>query len=163
VPARRWNYIVIHHSATTSGCAADFDAAHKRNGWDELGYHFVIGNGTDTRDGHVEVGPRWQKQKWGAHAKTSDNRFNQRGIGICLVGDFDHAHPTPRQLRALTQLTAYLMDRHGIPPQHVIGHRDTKPTACPGRHLDVARIRQSAAVAVAQARRANNTLAAANR
>ena len=27
-------------------------------GWDELGYHFVIGNGTDTRDGQVEVGSR---------------------------------------------------------------------------------------------------------
>ena len=44
--------IVIHHSATDRGGAKAFDEYHrKKNGWDELGYHFVIGNGTDTPDG----------------------------------------------------------------------------------------------------------------
>src|SRR5438067_10459729 len=55
--ARSWKWIVIHHSATTSGGAATFDRMHREKGWDELGYHFVIGNGTDTRNGQVEVGP----------------------------------------------------------------------------------------------------------
>jgi hypothetical protein len=77
-----WQWIVIHHSATTTGGAAAFDKMHRAKGWDELGYHFVIGNGTDTRDGQVEVGSRWPRQKWGAHAKTPDNRFNDFGIGI---------------------------------------------------------------------------------
>src|SRR5947208_1647861 len=73
VPARSWQAIVIHHSATPAGGAARFDREHREKGWDELGYDFVIGNGTDTADGLVEVGSRWTKQKIGAHARTPDN------------------------------------------------------------------------------------------
>src|SRR5438445_259074 len=65
-PANSWTWIVIHHSATPTGGAVAFDKMHRAKGWDELGYHFVVGNGTDTRDGQVEVGSRWPKQKWGA-------------------------------------------------------------------------------------------------
>ena len=146
---RQWRYIVIHHSATDGGNADKFAAGHAAKGWDELGYHFVIGNGAGSRDGLVEVGSRWPKQKWGAHAKTPDNRYNDYGIGICLVGNFDDGRPTPRQLAALNKLTAYLMARYDIPEHRVIGHNDCKPTACPGRHLDVADVRRAAAARLA--------------
>ncbi|MEM1011597.1 MAG: peptidoglycan recognition family protein [Planctomycetota bacterium] len=135
VRSRPWKYIVIHHSATPDGGAREFDKLHRGNGWDELGYHFVIGNGTDTPDGAVEVGPRWRKQKHGAHAKTADNRFNELGIGICLVGNFDHSSPTQRQMHALTVLSAHLMQQYRIPPGRLIGHGDTSATACPGEAL----------------------------
>lgn len=138
----QWYWIVIHHSATPTGGARAFDKMHRAKGWDELGYHFVIGNGTDTRDGQVEVGSRWPKQKWGAHAKTPDNRYNEHGIGICLVGNFDVTHPTEAQLRSLSRLVAYLMKTYKIPPDHVLGHRDTKSTDCPGRYLSVAQVRR---------------------
>ena len=39
----RWTTIVLHHSATPSGNASLFDKFHRGKGWDELGYHFVIG------------------------------------------------------------------------------------------------------------------------
>ena len=58
VAPNKWLYIVIHHSATPAGSAAQFDRSHRQKGWDELGYHFVIGNGTGSRDGQIEVGPR---------------------------------------------------------------------------------------------------------
>src|ERR1700722_17384683 len=74
---RAWPWLVIHHSATTTGGAAAFDKMHRAKGWHELGYDFVLGNGTDTGNGQIEVGSRWVKQKIGAHAKTSDNRFNE--------------------------------------------------------------------------------------
>jgi N-acetylmuramoyl-L-alanine amidase len=143
-PARPWRWIVIHHSATPTGGAAAFDAMHRAKGWDELGYHFVIGNGTDTRDGQIEVGPRWPKQKWGAHAKTPDNRFNDYGIGICLVGNFDVSHPTDAQIKSVAKLTAYLMKTYHIPADRVLGHKDTKPTDCPGSNVHIAQIRQMA-------------------
>jgi hypothetical protein len=149
-PARPWKWIVIHHSATPAGSAAVFDKMHKAKGWDELGYHFVIGNGTDSGNGEIEVGPRWPKQKWGAHAKTADNRYNDYGIGICLVGNFDTDRPTPQQLQALTRLTAYLMKTYHISANNVIGHGDTKPTDCPGHNMNVAQVRRAAA-AIAEA------------
>ena len=150
--ARPWKYIIIHHSATTSGGAAQFDKEHRGNGWDELGYHFVIGNGTDTRDGAVEIGPRWVKQKHGAHAKTPDNRFNDYGIGICLVGNFENGRPSPQQMKSLTALVSQLMQRYNIPANRVIGHDDTgRVTACPGRNLELqlAGIRRAAVQQIA--------------
>jgi hypothetical protein len=147
-PARPWKWIVIHHSASPAGSASVFDKEHKAKGWDGVGYHFVIGNGTNSGDGQVEVTARWPVQKWGAHAKTMDNRFNEYGIGICLVGNFDSTRPTAAQLKSLTRLTAYLMQAYHISPQNVVGHRDTKATECPGRFVNVAAIRQSAATAM---------------
>jgi N-acetylmuramoyl-L-alanine amidase len=143
VPANSWQYIVIHHSATPAGNAASFDRMHKAKGWDELGYHFVIGNGTGSGDGQIEVGPRWGKQKWGAHAKTADQRFNNYGIGICLVGNFDIERPTKAQMDSVERLVGYLMKTYRIPATHVIGHSETKATDCPGRHMSVAEVRRA--------------------
>jgi len=150
VAPRPWRYIVIHHSATVSGDAAKFDAEHRAKGWDELGYHFVIGNGTDTADGLVEVGSRWPKQKHGAHAKTPDNRYNDFGIGICLVGNFDRDRPTANQMRSCAKLVAYMMKAYHIPASSVLGHKDTKPTDCPGAHMSVAEVRHMAAQILAE-------------
>jgi hypothetical protein len=144
VNADGWHWIVIHHSATPAGGARAFDRMHREKGWDELGYHFVVGNGTDTGDGQVEVGSRWPKQKWGAHAKTPDNQFNKQGIGICLVGNFDTERPTRAQLASLSKLVAYMMKTYHIPADHVIGHGSTKATDCPGRNVHVDQIRRMA-------------------
>jgi hypothetical protein len=143
--ANNWRWIVLHHSATPAGGAKTFDKMHKQKGWDELGYHFVIGNGTDTADGQVEVGPRWTKQKHGAHAKTPDNRFNERGIGICLVGNFDNERPTRAQVAALNRLVAWLMKTYHLSAGDVLGHEATgRATECPGKFMDVASVRRAA-------------------
>ena len=147
--ARPWKWIVIHHSATPRGGAVAFNRMHQDKGWDELGYHFVIGNGTDTSDGQIEVGPRWPKQKWGAHAKTPNNEYNERGIGICLVGNFDTERPTQQQMQALTKLVSYLMKTYHIRAQDVIGHGETKATDCPGRFINVAALRRQLAQGLA--------------
>jgi N-acetyl-anhydromuramyl-L-alanine amidase AmpD len=134
---RPWKYIVLHHSASASGGYGSIDREHrKRLGWDGCGYHFVIGNGTDTPDGTIEVAQRWVNQKHGVHSrdgKTPD--VNEYGIGICLVGDLDKSPPTPRQVAAAKALVAYLRDRYSIPADHTETHAHlaSSPTACPGR------------------------------
>jgi N-acetylmuramoyl-L-alanine amidase len=151
VPPRPWKAIVIHHSATTFGNAAIIDQWHRDRGFDELGYHFVIGNGTNSADGQVEVGPRWPIQKYGAHDNASDNRYNEYGIGICLVGNFDVQHPSAAQMRSVDTLVAWLMKRYKIAPDHILGHGDTKQTDCPGKNLSVAEIRSAAVRMIADA------------
>jgi N-acetylmuramoyl-L-alanine amidase len=160
VPAakpRAWKWIVIHHSATSTGGAKRFDRMHRDKGWDELGYHFVIGNGSDTADGQVEVGSRWTRQKWGAHAKTPDNQFNDYGIGICLVGNFENGRPTAAQMRSTAKLVAYLMHTYNIPADRVLGHKDTpRATECPGKHLHVSEVRRMANMIIAEAEAAQS-------
>lgn len=143
----RWTHIVLHHSATHRGGARRFDKNHREvRNWDSLGYHFVIGNGTDTPDGFVEVGPRWWTQKHGAHCKTPDNYFNEHGIGICLVGDFTKSSPTGAQIASLNRLVQFLGDHCGISPDSVITHRDvTGNTQCPGNGLKLVGIRRTLA------------------
>lgn len=142
---RPWKYIVIHHTATSSGSVASLDRAHKHNGWDGVGYHFVIGNGQGMGDGEVDPTPRWPVQKWGAHTKTANNEYNNFGIGICMVGNFDLTAPSQAQLRSVSKLVAHLMKTYNIPSTRVLGHGQCKPTDCPGRHTSIARIRQMAA------------------
>jgi N-acetylmuramoyl-L-alanine amidase-like protein len=141
--ARPWQWSVIHHSATPAGSLALIDKEHKEKGWDGCGYHFVIGNGTNSGDGQVEPSARWPIQKWGAHAKTPDNKFNDYGIGICLVGNFDIDRPTAAQIQSLNKLVAYLMKTYHIPANRVLGHRETKPTDCPGRNMSVVAVRRA--------------------
>jgi len=133
----RWKTIVIHHSGTISGSARTFDRFHrKERGWDSLGYHFVIGNGSETPDGLVEIGPRWHQQKHGAHCKTPTNYYNDYGIGICLVGDFTKQRPTHRQMHALNRLVAFLSKSCSIPASKVWTHGDiNRKTLCPGKHF----------------------------
>jgi hypothetical protein len=97
----------------------------------------VIGNGSLSGDGEVEASQRWLGQLHGAHAKTPDNLFNEHGIGICLVGDFEKGsgRPTAAQMRALTRLTQWLMDRYGIALANVRGHCHCKATCCPGKNF----------------------------
>jgi hypothetical protein len=143
VAANNWKWIIIHHSDSDSGSAAIIDGWHRQRGFDELGYHFVIDNGHGNPDGLIEVGPRWPKQKWGAHDNALDNRFNTNGIGICLVGNFNKTHPTAAQRRSLIRLVVYLMKTYHIPASHVLGHGETKDTQCPGRYLSAREIRES--------------------
>jgi LysM repeat protein len=60
--SKKWKHIVIHHSATDEGNSLYFDKYHQGKGWEGIGYHFVIDNGTKGKqNGQIEVSPRWIK------------------------------------------------------------------------------------------------------
>jgi hypothetical protein len=153
-----WKVAVIHHSDSPYSTPQSMDTWHRQRGWDSLGYDFVIGNGVNYPDGKLYIGSRWREQKTGAHCKTGpgrffgverpDNYFNEHGVGICLIGDFEHNGPTPRQLRTLRLLLDALMRETDITPAHLYGHGEvTHQTACPGRRFDLDALRQSLAPA----------------
>lgn len=143
---RHWTAIVIHHSATSTGNAQIFDRWHREgNHWDGVGYDFVIGNGSDSADGTVEVTFRWEQQREGAHCGgTPGNWANEEAVGICLVGDFSQSPPTSAQIRALVALVRFLQQRYEIPTNRVYGHGATpgaRVTECPGRQFPMARFK----------------------
>ena len=139
VQRRRWQFIVVHNSGTRQGNAAVFDYYHRhvrrmRNG---LAYQFVIGNGTSTGNGQIEVGDRWRRQINGGHVHS--DYLNNISLGICLVGDFNRDQPTRAQLESCEELIRYLRQRCGKTAGHDIvvrPHREMNPprwpTDCPG-------------------------------
>ncbi len=132
---RDWQAIVIHHAAIPSGSALSIHKVHLGNGWDGLGYHFVIGNGTQSGDGEVEVGFRWRDQIKGAHARAhpgDDNRWNLHSVGVCLVGDFTNVAPSEEQMDALVRLVRALMAEYDIPASNIVPHSFVHATECPG-------------------------------
>ncbi len=135
-PSRKWKYIIIHHSGTNEGSALYFDKYHNSKGWEGLGYHFVITNGTkEKRDGQIEVSPRWLKQHNGAHCQAGD--MNYKGIGICLVGNFNKERVSQKQLDSLIYLVNTLRKYYKIPIKNIIGHRHVRgaKTECPGKYF----------------------------
>ncbi len=139
VQRSRWKFIIVHNSGTRQGNARAFDYYHRRvrkmqNG---MAYHFVVGNGTSSGNGEVEVGERWRQQINGGHVHS--DYLNNISLGICLVGDFNRDRPTRVQLEATEELVRYLRERCGkveggrIP---VRPHREMNPprwaTDCPG-------------------------------
>jgi hypothetical protein len=137
VARNRWKYIIVHNSGTRQGNARIFDYYHRhvRKMPNGLAYHFVIGNGTSSGDGTIEIGHRWVLQLAGGHCFS--NYLNYVGIGICLVGDFNRDLPTQAQYEALDELIRYLRRRVGkIDGRYsmVFGHKEVnpRPTDCPG-------------------------------
>jgi hypothetical protein len=134
VQRARWKFVIVHNSGTRQGSAKVFDYYHRhvrrmKNG---LAYHFVIGNGTSTRNGQIEIGERWIRQTRGGHVHS--DYMNNIGLGICLVGDFNRDQPTRAQLDACEELIRYLQERCG--KMVVRPHREVNPprwaTDCPG-------------------------------
>lgn len=139
VQRARWKFVIVHNSGTRQGNARAFDFYHRRirrmkNG---LAYHFVIGNGTSSRNGQIEIGDRWRQQIRGGHVHS--DYMNNIGLGICLVGDFNRDQPTRAQLEACEELIRYLRERCGQSEGRslmVRPHREVNPprwaTDCPG-------------------------------
>lgn len=143
--SNKWQYIIIHHSATEVGSADLFDKGHRQRGfWNGLGYHFVIDNGTaGTSEGIIETSHRWIHQMDGAHCNAMD--MNAKGIGICLVGNFDKDKVSKEQFSALVWLIRQLQAKYKIPAHHVLRHHDVpgkNGTHCPGRNFPWPQVRK---------------------
>ncbi len=135
----RWRFIIVHNSGTRQGNARIFDYYHRnvRRMTNGLAYHFVIGNGTSSGNGEIEVGNRWRRQINGGHVHS--DYLNNISLGICLVGDFNRDQPTRAQLDSCEELIRYLRARCGKVEHNDIPvrpHREMNPprwpTDCPG-------------------------------
>lgn len=144
VQKRRWRYIVVHNSGSRQGNAAIFDYYHRhtRKMPNGLAYHFVIGNGTSSGDGQIEIGGRWTRQINGGHVHS--DYLNNIALGICLVGDYNRDLPTKAQLEALDELIRYLRKRVGKIDRKVAivkPHKEINPpqwpTDCPGDRFPI--------------------------
>jgi hypothetical protein len=148
VARNRWKYVIVHNSGTRQGNARIFDFYHRhvRKMPNGLAYHFVIGNGTSSGNGQIEIGNRWMRQINGGHVHS--DYLNYISIGICLVGDFNRDLPTKAEYEALDELIRYLRRRVGkVDGRYSIvrGHKEInpRPTDCPGNRFPLTWLHKS--------------------
>jgi len=141
----RWNYIVIHHSAGDYGNIEHLQKVHRerqsRDPLDAIPYHYIIGNGHGLGVGVVKSDWREKFNIWGMHVSRHNFDRNFRGLGICLIGNFEKHGVPQKQYQALVRLTKKLMKQYNIPLANVSGHGYTKgeQTKCPGKHFPMER------------------------
>ena len=177
---------VVHHTAVggQSYLASDVPAILRglqafhmdANGWDDIAYNFVVdrfGRIWKARAGGIS------RAVQGGHAKG----FNQRSVGVVVLGDFRTDAVSTATVTALGDLLGWKLFLHGVDPtapvrrisadnprfpegtvvtlDAVAGHGDTGYTACPGDHLQ-ARLGtiRSRAASIAATSRGSGTFAA---
>lgn len=135
-PMQPIDRVTIHHSAiyfrdtrpgTCGSQIAGIQRQHmQKNGWGDIGYHFLI-----DPSGRIWQGRELRFQ--GAHAGGDSNISN---VGICLLGNFMRSRkgqePTRAQVQSMRQLVAELMRVYRFGPDAIHCHHDFKETECPG-------------------------------
>lgn len=116
-------HIIVHCAATKADQYVDAavirDWHVNKNGWSDIGYHYVI-----RRDGVLELGRPIEQA--GAHVKG----FNYNSVGVCLAGGLDENGKaqdnfTIQQMDTLFYLVVTLTKL--FPKADVKGHRDYSP------------------------------------
>jgi len=152
---------VVHHTVTANEYTRDQVPAamlaicrfHRNtNGWNDIGYNFVVdrfGRIWEGRDGGID------EAVLGAHAQG----YNSQTTGIANLGEFTQTPQSEAAIAAMARLIAWKLPNHGVRTTgtvrltsaggasarygrgytrrfpHIIGHRDTGLTACPGDQL----------------------------
>jgi len=143
-------WIVIHTAAhgtqskNYDTTAAQIDMWHRERGFKMIGYHYVVRLGGKIEKGRNETDT-------GAHTLG----LNAVSIGICFSGNGNfHTWTADQSVNGLN-LIRMLMQKYGIRPDHVIGHREVNrlveegilqaryrtPKTCPGKMIDMNKVR----------------------
>jgi hypothetical protein len=134
-PSKRFDTIVIHHSATDTGNYETIKKAHLTRGWTDAAYHLILSNGsTEIPAGYLEPTNRYLDME--PSVATKDRESNLRGIHLCIVGNYEK-NEFPDELKApLAHAVRLLQEKYDIGDDYILFHgRDCNATKCPGRHL----------------------------
>ena len=150
---------IVHHTAgsnsyTRAQAASIVRAIElyhvKGNGWNDIGYNFLVDKYGQIFEGRYGGMTR---PVIGAHSEG----FNTGSVGVALLGDYSSTSITPAARAALVSLLAWRLDLDHVDPRSsvvrvsagnprygagravtlraVSGHRDVYPTSCPGASL----------------------------
>jgi hypothetical protein len=153
------HFAIVHHTAGSNSYSASqsgsivraIELYHvKANGWNDIGYNFLVDKYGQIFEGRYGGMTR---AVIGAHAEG----FNVGSAGIALLGNYNSAKLTSAARSALVSLLAWRLDLAHVDPlskvvrvsdgnprypagrkvtlNAISGHRDTGPTSCPGTNL----------------------------
>lgn len=143
-------HAIVHHSAGGNGNAdytslvRNYYVQHTQvNGWDDIGYNYLIAANGDIyigRDKQTLAVSHYQVQ--GAHFCGK----NAGTAGICMIGDYSDIRPSDTSVASLQKLVSYILFKEEIDAtgssihpangstslNHISGHQQGCATACPG-------------------------------
>lgn len=154
---RTWAFSIIHHSATPDGAfISDFDAIKKFHmsyrlkgdiitkdeaekliaqgqrvimPWVDIAYHYVI----EYDGGKLVVKEGRTLETSGAHCVG----MNGKGLGICLVGNYDVKEPDDEQYNLLADVNVAIMKAYNVPIQNIKPHHFYAAwKSCPGNKFN---------------------------
>lgn len=160
--AEEVEFLIVHHSASRNGHTASDVPAILRSwysyhtgpdkGWNDIAYNFVIDS-----EGGIWEGRQGSLDGPVAGDATGGNQgFTQL---VCVIGDYNVAHPSAASLTSLVRVLAWLADRYGVSTAPgaevtfvsegsnrwpagttvttptITGHRTMSKTTCPGDNL----------------------------
>jgi hypothetical protein len=130
--------VVIHHTVSASPKNYDTHAkreAHMREienqhlaqGWDGIGYCFVLFLGAGDLGPEIYEGRGWDR------LPAAQANANTGTVPISVVGNFENDRIGHPGVKRLARFARRCRRRYGI--RRIRGHRDYMATACPGKNL----------------------------
>jgi hypothetical protein len=134
VPTHQIRKITLHHQGEIWKDGTDVQNYLRRlqqwsrltKRWADIPYHYVI-----APDGRIYAARPLEQ------AGDTNTEYDPRGHAlVMLVGNFEEQQPTPAQLNAAVELTAWLAREHRLGLDDIASHKDySRQTVCPGKNL----------------------------
>ncbi len=111
------SHCIIHHSAG-SNSTTDYTNAVRNiyllhlqgNGWDDIGYNYLIAPNGDIYAGRDDLGVADEDDIQGAHFCGK----NGGTMGVCLLGNYNETTPSDTLLTSLNKLLAWKLFKEGL-------------------------------------------------
>ncbi|MDA8791589.1 N-acetylmuramoyl-L-alanine amidase, partial [Bacteriovoracaceae bacterium] len=135
-------YIVVHHTADIEGVELNPETLLKSQisgrGYGDVAYNYIIDD-YETSNGKFKTYEGRSLKIKAAGVNTGnpnpDISYNEEGIHIVLIGNFNQRAPSAAALSELKRMIKHLTEEYGIPQSNVIKHRSVDSTDCPGNHF----------------------------
>lgn len=119
-------FAVVHHTATGEGTIKGvLDGLYRRD--DYASCHYCI----DTNGDLYQIGDDndilWHAGVSSWNGRSKWDSLNSFSIGIEVIGPLADGGFTDAQRKTLKELLQFLMDKHGIPLENILRHKDIAP------------------------------------
>lgn len=125
------NKIIIHHTAGND--SATVDAIRRqhinKNGWRDIGYHFLIHRIPMKKEFITSTGRSTQFE--GAHTKGA----NSNSIGVSVAGNYQRNQLPIEARKELISLLKKLVTEYKLNPSQISYHQKESPSLCPGKNI----------------------------
>lgn len=144
--------IILHHSASPETDTVEkIEYIHQKQGMTVVGYHRLIKRDPKTNKAYPKTGRDLIYQ--GGHtyiesqkkadadplAKGDKQYYNKRWVGVCLIGNYETTPINSEYYKNVIFELAQMCIKFNV--KRIRGHREVDATACPGKFIDLNKVR----------------------